>query len=798
MAAKKQGSPNKALHSARLIGPANVVRAIRNAGKRDKIEAEYYRKPGGEPTAPGRLLTAEAAPGGALFKFEAASLSVRFLAQDFVFLAWDGAEMLPSYAVVKADWDCGADLKAEEGGWVVDGGGLKVFVTGAGKLQVRNAAGRVIRREDPPVRAGGTWTHRACLAEEECVYGLGERAAGLNLRPGKYRMWNIDVGGAYGPGADPLYICMPVFMGMNQSGSYLVFYDNSSEADVSIGDNAEFNFMGGHLRYYIAAGTPQEVLARFSELTGRPAMPPRWSLGYQQSQWGYRTEAEMRRVYKGFKEHNLPLSVLYVDCDSFEGLRTLKLDLRRYPTMPAFAAELMKDGVRLVHSTNPGIKVDKGFDLYRDGLEKAEYLKDPGGKVYEGVVWCGWTAFPDFTSPSVREWWGRQYRRTLNQGMTGFWHDMNEPANFTAWGDPTLPHCLRHDMDGAGGDHTEAHNVYGMLMNRAGWEGLRALEPARRPFILSRSGWVGMQRYSWCWTGDIETSWEQMRQTIPTVLGLALCGLPYSGPDTGGFTGQPDAELYVRWFQLSSMLPFFRTHSVFFLPRREPWTFGQEVLDMLRRALALRYRLMPYWYTLAWKSAQTGEPLAAPLFFGEPHNSRLWKVEDAFMVGDAILAAPVLEEGATSRKVALPGGTWYDIYDDRPFEGGREVEVEGPLDELPLLVRAGSIIPMEEEGGLVLHVYKPTPGGRGRGVLYSDSGDGYGEGRVDTFMLAEDVGGWKLGWKSVGAFEFPYQSVAVRLHGFGSGAVVAVRGQAAAVRDGNFDTGRFENVEINE
>src|SRR3990170_317969 len=249
--------------------------------------------------------------------------------------------------------------------------------------------------------------------------------------------------------------------------------------------------------------------------------------------------------------------------------------------------------------------------------------------------------------------------------MAGFWHDMNEPASFAGWGEATLPLSTQHDMDGIGGDHRAAHNLYGLLMNRAGYEGLCMLQPHKRPFILSRAGWVGMQRYSWAWTGDVESTWGGLRQTIASVLGLSLSGQPYAGPDIGGVSGQPSPELFVRWFQLGSFLPFFRTHCALYLPRREPWEFGEQVLEMLREQLQLRYRLLPYWYTLAWMASQDGHPLARPLFWVEPEDQAFWEVEDAFLLGEVLLIAPVVEEGARRRSIYPPKGDWYDFWSDK-------------------------------------------------------------------------------------------------------------------------------------
>jgi alpha-glucosidase len=373
-------------------------------------------------------------------------------------------------------------------------------------------------------------------------------------------------------------------------------------------------------------------------------------------------------------------------------------------------------------------------------------------------------AFPDFTNPLARHWWSRQYEYLLDLGVTGFWHDMNEPGVFTLRGDATLPRPTRHLMEGRGGTHVEAHNVYGLQQARAGYEALCEYQPEKRPFIVSRSGWAGLQRYAWTWTGDVETSWQGLRQTVPTILGMSLSGIPYTGPDIGGFKGNPSDELYLRWFQMASFLTFCRTHSANNVKPRTPWSYGGTVLNHVRECLRLRYRLIPYFYTLAWEATQTGHPLIRPLFWRDPDDQRLWGVEDAFFLGDALLVCPVLEEGVRSRQVILPKGGWYNFWDDALITGANEITLDAPLERIPLLVKAGSILPMEEGEQLTLHLYPPVQGSC-EACLYSDAGDGYGEWRCDRFRMMRDENGIELTWEQEGNYPFPYTSVRLHLHG---------------------------------
>ncbi len=352
-----------------------------------------------------------------------------------------------------------------------------------------------------------------------------------------------------------------------------------------------------------------------------------------------------------------------------------------------------------------------------------------------GEVWPGACVYPDFTDPLVREWWGSLYEERLAQGFSGVWHDMNEPVSFTAFGDPSLPRSARHVLEGAGGDHREAHNVYGLAMARAGYEGLLRLRPEERPFLFSRSGWAGMQRYGGTWSGDVSTGWPGLRASLSLVLGLGLCGVPYSGPDVGGFDGSPSPELYLRWFQLGAYLPLFRTHAAIDAGRREPWEFGPEVLEHARAALVERERLRPYFVTLSQVARLSGAPYVRPVWWAAPGDRGLRGCEDAFLLGDALLVAPVMEAGADRRVVRLPRGRWYDTVTGRAYEGPGPVVVDAPLSRIPVLARAGAVIPVRDaDGELELEVWAPAPGRSGGGLVVRDPGDGWAEAELERYV----------------------------------------------------------------
>lgn len=754
----------------KIIGLRRAFLSLLNTLQHERLERKFttplYPE---EPRLMGHVVEAQVKGWGARFQFEKAELEVRLLAPDLLFIAWDGAHMQPSYAVVERDWpETPFEWEAQENAWTLSTTALQLNLSREGTIKLTGGTGRQLRRDLPPWRFYQGWLLQTELAPEACLYGLGERTLGLKLDGGRYRMWNTDPSGEYRLGRDPIYITMPVGLCLQGGGSHLFFYDNTFEGQIQVDEQQlEARFAGGPLRYYLAVGSPAVLLDRFTRLTGRPALPPRWSLGYHQSRWGYRSEADLRRVYNGFRQHDLPISALYLDIDHMRGYRTLDTDPERYPTLAQFARELAGQDVHLVTSVSPGVKVERGFDLYEDGVKNDVFCKMPDGRRLPGVVWPGWVNFVDFTSPDARRWWGEQYARPLKLGIDGFWHDMNEPMNFLVWGERTLPSGTQHDLDGRGGEHLEAHNVYGLLMNQAAYEGLRRLRPDKRPFLLTRAGWVGMQRYCISWTGDIESTWDALQGTIPMVLGMGLCGASFTGPDIGGFTGHPSPELFVRWFQLSTFLPFFRTHCALFLPSREPWEWGEEVLAILRGLLKLRYRLLPYWYTTAWQASQTGAPMVRPMFWEEPNNRSRWMEMDTFYAGDDLLVAPALQLGQESCELRLPPGGWFELDTGRFHTGSALVNLASPLDRIPVLVRAGAILPMQEDGRLTLHLYHPVGGDLGRGQLYSDFGDGYEAWRLDRFTLQPaGKGGYELHCESQGDFPWPYGESELVMHGF--------------------------------
>ncbi len=381
-----------------------------------------------------------------------------------------------------------------------------------------------------------------------------------------------------------------------------------------------------------------------------------------------------------------------------DGYRCFTWDAEKFPEPRKMISDLQKMGFQIISIIDPGIKVDENYAVYQKGIVQKCFLFDKNKKLYSANVWPGECVFPDFLDERVRDWWGELYKKLLEDGISGIWNDMNEPSTFSVR--RTFPEKVMHSIDDRYESHQEVHNVYGMQMVRATFDGLRKLRPEKRPFILSRSGYSGIQKFSWTWTGDNEASWEHLRLSIPKCLGIGLSGHAGVGPDIGGFRGIPTPELFARWIQLGVFYPLFRTHTMQGTPDQEPWSFGEEVERIARKYINLRYRLIPYIYTQFRESTINGSPLMRPLFFEFPddpncYDSRWENTE--FLFGSSLLIAPILRDGQRERELYLPKGHWFEFESMVKYDGGQVINISAPLDYIPIFVKSGSIISLRKE-----------------------------------------------------------------------------------------------------
>jgi alpha-glucosidase len=612
------------------------------------------------------------------------------------------------------------------------------------------------------------------LVEAEAIYGLGEKAFDLNLRGRKLEMWNTDPS-VYSPGDDPLYLSIPMLVALREGRAYGLFFDNPGRVRFELGqarpDRLRYEADSGELCAYFFAGPAMgDVLERYTRLTGRMPLPPRWMLGYHQSRWSYCPEQEVRDLAAEFRRRRIPCDAIHLDIDYLDGYRVFTWDQDRFPDPPRLLADLREQGFRVITILDPGVKVDPAYAVYDEGLRRDAFCKVPDGQSVVGPVWPGDCCFPDFTNPETRAWWGDLYRPLLDAGVSGFWNDMNEPTVFGG----EMPGNVAHPYDGRGVYHQEIHNVYGLQMARAGAEGLRRLRPDARVPVISRSGYAGLQRYALVWTGDNESTWAQLRLGVSVCLHLGMSGIALCGPDSGGFAGDCDGELLARWTQVGALTPFFRNHSALGTARQEPWVFGEPYESICRRWIDLRYELLPYVYTAAWQASQSGLPMMRPLALAFPGDVRTYSLADQFLLGDALLAAPIGYAGQRSRHVYLPGADWYDLWTGERLSG--EVEADAPLERMPLYVRAGSVLPlgppMQHSGewppeALRLHVYA----GDGESWLYEDDGHSMayqaGEFRLTHLLCETSRGVLSVHRRVEGPFDPGYGRFEVYVHGLG-------------------------------
>ena len=585
------------------------------------------------------------------------------------------------------------------------------------------------------------------MPADENYYGLGDKTGPMNRRGRAFTMWNSDVFG-WGESTDPMYKDIPFFMGLRKGIAWGLFFDNTWRSSFDFGkesaDYFSFGSEGGELNYYYLVGPePKKVVQEFTSLVGRTPLPPLWTLGYQQSRYSYYPEARVREIASTLREKKIPADVIYLDIDYQQGNAPFTINREYFPHFEQMIADLRAQGFRIVTITDLHIKKDPGHNYapYDSGIANDMFVKNPDGSTFVGVVWPGESVFPDFTLTRARDWWGALYKDFTRMGVAGFWNDMNEPALFER-ADKTMPLEVRHRLDdGTSLDHRAIHNVYGMENVRATDEGLRRLEPAQRPFVLTRAAYAGTHRYAATWTGDNSSTWNHINMSTPMLLSLGLCGFTMAGDDIGGFAGSPPADLLTRWFEVGAFNPIYRDHTGKGTADQEPWVHGPEHEAIRRRYVELRYRLLPYIYTGIEQSTRDGLPFMRPVFLDYPQEEGFYGDNRDFLFGSDIFVAPVVTEMVDAEEIQLPPGDWYDFWSSRKLNSKDKITLHPALEELPLYVRAGAIIPTQPvvqhtgekpDGPLQLRVY---PGKDCRGALYQDDGRTFAYQRGDFLRI---------------------------------------------------------------
>lgn len=591
------------------------------------------------------------------------------------------------------------------------------------------------------------------LGFHEHFYGLGEKAAALDKRREKFVNWNSDTPG-YTEGKDPIYQTIPFYIGLQRGVAYGIFFDNSYRSYFDFGRSSQmrawFGAEGGEMNYYFFYGPSiKKILGRYADLTGYMPLPPIWALGHQQSRWSYYPESMVEEVVRQYRERDLPLDVLHLDIDYMQAYRVFTFDTNRFPNPKGLAERLGRQGVKLVTIVDPGVKhqppapnaplirstkpelesQEQRYYVFDEGLAKNYFQKRKNGSLFIPRVWPGDSVFVDYSLPDARRWWGDLHRSYLDNGIAGIWTDMNEPSDFIDQTGKNQIDVVSYD-NGENSTHAKNRNVFALLMARATYEGLERLQPNKRPYVITRAAYAGIQRYSTMWTGDTNSTWEALALSIPMFNSLGLSGEPFVGGDVGGFMGRGNGELLVRSYQVSFLAPFFRNHKVIDGYDQEPWRFGKYYEDIIRKYLKLRYQLLPFLYTTLEEAHRTGLPVFRPVLLNYQDDTGTYNMDDQFMIGTDLLVAPVIKPDVTSRLVYLPRGTWYDYWTGKRYAGGTAYRVEAPLETVPMFVRGGSVIPMGPEMNYtgekplspVRFAIYPDDKGSARVTLYEDDG----------------------------------------------------------------------------
>jgi alpha-glucosidase len=565
-------------------------------------------------------------------------------------------------------------------------------------------------------------------AEGERFFACGERTAGLEKTGSRQVFWNIDPPQGHTAAQHNLYTSIPFVLSLQGGRARGLLLDNTGRVEIDLAwsdpERVVFEAATGDLRLYVFEGpTPRDVLDRYTALTGRTPMPPLWALGNQQSRWSYMDADEVRAVAAEFRARGIPCDAVYLDIDYMDGYRVFTWDLERFPDPAGLIASLADDGFRVVTIIDPGVKTD--YDVYHDGHARGFFCLTHEGDEYHNAVWPGMCAFPDFSNPAVREWWGSMHSAVLDAGVAGVWCDMNEPALFVPR-QSTMPGDVVHPGGGRPRLHAEVHNAYGQWMAEATRAGLAALRPERRPFVISRAGYAGLQRHALQWTGDNSSWWEHLWMSMPQLQNMGLSGIAWSGVDIGGFFGDCDGELLARWTEFGVFQPFCRNHSAMGTRHQEPWAFGEPWESICREMLLLRMRLLPYLYTLFDECHRTGAPVLRPLLFEFPDDETTYTADDEFLLGPSLLVAPISRPGIEHRHVYLPAGEWAHWWTGEIISGPAHILAHAPLGQPAVYARGAvplgdPVMHTGEPSGLTWRVF--TAGG---GSLYEDAGDGYG------------------------------------------------------------------------
>jgi alpha-glucosidase len=710
------------------------------------------------------------APSGLTAVADGVSLQVNALRDDVLRVRiWRG-DAVPedaSWAVLARARTSSVPVTAEARGFATKA--LRVTVDDHLLLTVTDLQGNILQKDAAPVLwDGASFNVRKQRSFSDHFFGLGDKPGPLDRTGQAFTMWNTDAFG-WQESTDPIYKTVPFFLDIKQGRTLGVFLDNTWRTNFDFGraDETRYTFgsLNGPIDYYLLYGPePKQVVTEWAWLTGPTPLPPLWALGFQQSRYTYFPETQLREVAARLRKDRIPTDVLWLDIDFQHENWPFTVNDKAFPNFKGMVKDLADEHFKVVVITDLHVarQPNVGYAPYDSGIAGDHFVKNPDGSIFVGKVWPGPAVFPDFTQAETRLWWGGLFKDFIKDGVAGFWNDMNEPAVFDGPG-KTMPNDIQHRIDEPGfrkrtATHLEIHNVFGTQNARATEEGELALRPNERPFVMSRASYAGGQRYSTTWTGDNSSTWNHLRMTVPQLVNLGLSGFSLAGADVGGFAGSPPPDLLTKWIELSAFQPIDRDHSAKGTRMHEVWVDGPQQENIRRRYIDERYRLMPYLYTVAEETSHDGLPIDRPLFLEFPHATDDGSPYDLttggseFLFGSRMLVAPnPSPEEVAPYAVHLPPGNWYDYWTGAQVARGalagtldleqrdkviaqKPLMVAPTLDQLPVYVRGGSILPIAPltqstteipNGPLTLRVFPPNSGEACAGEIYTDDGHSF-------------------------------------------------------------------------
>jgi len=556
---------------------------------------------------------------------------------------------------------------------------------------------------------------------KEHIVGLGEKTYELDRKRGKYVMFNVDAA-SYKTFQDPLYKSIPFFISVKDGKATGYFINSASKVIVDVGreeyDKVKIYVPEDSVEFFVFEGqTIEDVLEKYTTVTGKPFLPPMWAFGYLISRFSYFPQDKVVELVDLMQKDGFKVSGIFLDGDYMDSYKLFIWHPKRFPDPKKLIDELHKRGVKLITIVDHSVRADQNYPVFISGLGK--YCELDTGELFVGNLWPGACVYPDFFREDTREWWANLVAQWLSQGIDGIWLDMNEPTDFSTWRKyqevyskagtsfepdrmlldfPTLlafPPNVVHQLKGRKVYHEKVRNAYPLYEAMATFEGFKKAGKNNEVFILSRSGYAGIQKYAFVWTGDNTPSWDDLKLQLQLVLGLSISGVSYAGCDIGGFQGRSpklrtddSLELLVRYYYIALFFPLFRSHKATNGIDTEPIFLPSYYKERIRRAIETRYKFLSYLYSLAVEASEKGHSIVCPLFYEFPEDE-MFKIEDEYMVGKFILYAPLVEREST-RTVILPKGKWYDYWSGKIVEG-----VVKSTDELPIYMREGSVIPLD-------------------------------------------------------------------------------------------------------